>query len=76
MISNPTVASGMALVESIGSESLPIAPNLLKGFGIVTSLLAALYELGFELVEFRLPLSLIVHELNVKCSFSIVATIV
>ncbi len=51
LISHPCITDGMALIESIRSELLPVTPDLLKDFRIMAILDASLYELRFHRID-------------------------
>ena len=58
LVSDPSIAGGMRLVERIGREGLPVRPDLLADLGIVAMLGAALHETRLHLVQhilFLLP---------------------
>ena len=50
-VGHPGVARGVALVEGVGGELLPVGPYFLEHFGVVAVALAALDELGLHGVD-------------------------
>ena len=62
LVSYPRVARGMRLVERIGGEFLPVTPNLFEHLRVVAVLLAALDELGLQVVQ--LVLEFLTHRLT------------
>ena len=61
LVSHPRVARGVRLVERVGGEFLPVAPDLFEHLRIVSVLPAALDELGFQVVQ--LVLEFLAHGL-------------
>ena len=51
LVSHPCVADGMTLVESVGGELFPVAPDLFKLFRIVSISLATFDELGLHRID-------------------------
>ena len=50
LVSHPRVASGVRLIEGVGSKFLPIGPNLIKHLRVVPIFLASLDKQGVHLV--------------------------
>ena len=51
LVSHPRVASGVRFVEGVGGEFLPVAPNLLQHFLVVSVGFALFDEFGFEMIQ-------------------------
>ena len=61
LVGHPRIARGVRFVERIGGEFLPVGPYLFEHLRVVAVFLAALDELGFEVVQ--LVFELLTHSL-------------
>ena len=62
LVGDPRVAGGVGLVEGVGGELLPVSPDLLQRFLVVTVGLAAIDKLGFQRIQ--LVFQLLTHRLT------------
>ena len=68
LVGDPRIARGVALVESIGGELLPVGPYLLQDLGVVAIGLTLLDELRLHVVQ--LVLELLTHGLSKRVAFA------